>query len=239
MPQYIPDPGPRTPDPGSRTRDDPGPRTARGTPRKTPADIRETFHRRRLRLEEVAHIDDCKRLCALWHNEFGACLTLDTQRLRALLNRLRDFAVEQLGFAILAYHAECDTYQGKFAGLHKTLIAFLYDDKLEEYVTRGEALAQKQRAAHGTHYGTRSASKRHSPESSSASELLATWQQLPPADRRALLDQAVKELELRAPLVGARDERNPIVRGKVAQLMQRRAKGQTPTLGDAVTEALS
>lgn len=115
------------------------------TRNKSPADIRQTFKRYRLPLAIAARIDDCRRLCAGWHNRFGACLTLDNDRLRALCKRLVDdgFNIEDCVWAVEAYHQHCqtDAWHQKNPGARKTIAAFFADDRFEEWVEKGRELS--------------------------------------------------------------------------------------------------
>jgi len=109
---------------------------------KTTADIRETHGRRRLPLMWAGKLDDCKRICAFWHNRFGACLVLDRDRLNVLCPLLIDagFTAEQIEQAIDAYHQHCQrsVWHQRRPGARLIFSRFFTAEKIEHWLAEGQ-----------------------------------------------------------------------------------------------------
>jgi hypothetical protein len=181
---------------------------------KTAADIRESHYRQRLPLAIAARIPDFKRVCAAWHNRFGACLTLDKPRLNALASRLVDgeWSVDAILAAIEGYHQHVLTtpwYRepcranprspvGSDAVL--TLANFLACEKFESYARDGLAaqeFARRQARAAQAKADQAKADQAKSEQAQSEEALLRMYfDQLPELDQAALIDQAVAQLPL-------------------------------------------
>lgn len=204
----------------------------------------DSFKRYRLPLPWGARLDDARRICRCWAERFGkyAAFRLNDERLRLLMARLVDEGhdAESICWAIVAYHEFCrsDKWHREHPDAHKTIENFLRDERFEDALAKGQDAARdwrRRQARRGGLAARVAAADR-------MGSLLRSWQQLPAPDRLAVLQQAVRALELRGPLAGARDERNPLVRSKVCQLMQQRAdvNGNTPArISGAIDEALS
>ena len=109
---------------------------------RTAADIRETHGRRRLPLTWASKLDDCKRICAFWHNRFGACLVLDRDRLNVLCPLLVDagFTAEQIEQAIEAYHQHCQrsNWHQRHPGARLNFSRFFTAEKIEHWLAEGQ-----------------------------------------------------------------------------------------------------
>jgi len=177
-----------------------------------PEQIRETYKRHRLPLPWSAQLDNCKRLCAGWHNRFAACRVLDDDRLRALCRRLVDdgWSYSECAWAIEAYYDHCITDAWRIANpqARKTLAAFFKDERFEDWIEKGQQLASKRAGRH------RQAARR------GGNELLDAWHARPPDEQQSLIDRAVEELGMQRKSPEARTFEHPLIRSKVLQYVQ-------------------
>lgn len=182
---------------------------------RTPDQIRESFKRKSLRLNEVAQIDACKRICAHWHNIFGGCYRLDDSRLRLLLSWLtppppaRPLPAQCICDAIDAYHEYCKANERSRSAegiAPRSIDSFL--KVLDTWLDKGIELRRRRdgQAAQRSAVGAEIAEKR---------ELLAR------SDYRELLRQAVIELGAGGADVGDTTLNNPRVRARMREIVRR------------------
>ncbi|HUT50886.1 MAG TPA: hypothetical protein VM325_16265 [Alphaproteobacteria bacterium] len=196
----------------------------------TTEQVRETCKRYRLPLPWAAQIDNCKRLCAGWHNRFGACRVLDNDRLRALCRRLVDdqFTFAGCAWAIEAYYDHCtsDPWRIQHPQARKTLANFFRDDRFEDWIEKGQDLAVRRNQA-----GMRAAERRR------GNAFLAAWKGKSPEEKQALLDRAIADLNMQGKSVELRTFEHPLIRTKTLQYIQRElatAKCPEIAVGDLI-----
>lgn len=169
---------------------------------KTPADIRESHFRRRLPIAIAARIPDMKRICAEWHNRFGACLTLDRERLNACCDRLVDggWALDAVLAAIEAYHqlVSTDAWHQANPKAVRSLASFLRCEQFETYARDGLGARQvAQRQAQSAQAKADQAAIAKTAETHQVAEahaLMAAFQALSPTEQRDLLQDAYNAL---------------------------------------------
>lgn len=163
---------------------------------KTAADIRETHGRRYTAIAWTARVPEFREVCAFWHNRFGACLVLDRPRLSALIARMVDgpYKLEDVLAAIEAYHAhvQTDPWHRERPQAVKTLAAFLDDEKFETWASEGK-LARAKLACAQTRDQFAGQARQAAAERTRLRQRLDS---LPVADRRAIVEQAHRELAI-------------------------------------------
>lgn len=168
------------------------------------------------------------------------CRVINDARYQAVCRVLdEEFRPLEIAWAIVAYGRECLTEKARVDNplMRRSFEAFILQ-ALERYIPLGQKL-QHDEAARRRRVGER---KVQHQAQTTCDGLLAEWNRLEAAEQRSLLDEAVKRLAVRNIYAGPTEIGNPMLRGKVLQILQERMKksGRTPVpVGQVVDQALS
>lgn len=178
--------------------------------------------------DDIIRIAEWLRLA--WHGHFGDGRCLNDERARAVKMLLRyEITPHEVWWAIEAYAHECTTSPGRLASptMRRTFDRFVGClDVVERYIPLGAKLRADREAARRRAEQRREVKR----ETTTAAGLQRTFDALSKDDQDAYVARAVEALAALArpgdvgrsgTMLGSRTFANPLVRGKVFQLLQR------------------
>jgi len=176
-----------------------------------------------LKSQGLARLAAAEYLRQGWQKHFGhsmAARLLNEARFAAVCRALEEeYNVIEIGWAIVAYHRECTTAQGRLANqaMRRTFESFLSGGALELWVPLGQKLrddqadAQRQRAQRRQQRLTEE----------TFDGLLDAFRALPAEQRQRMIEAAAAELKLTGKGIA-----HPAIRARVLRDLQRQLQGQ-------------
>ena len=209
------------------------------------------FKKRIQHTPEILHAMD--RVCTAWSKSLGtyATFTIDSRRFAILSDLLinQGRTAEQLGWAIMAYgeYVTSSDWHRQQGGVHKTFESFLTDQRLEDWIAKGDDYRERRQGIARKAAETK-AQNRQFEESE---RRMARFYAMQPLERQKLLLQIVENYEMlqtgkRHPFYFNRpiDERSlrvPLLRQLLQKWLQDHDESgsDVDSIGDQVNEVLT